>query len=183
MARIQTIDPQQANGKAKDLLDAVQKQLKMVPNLMRVLANSPAALDAYLSFNEKLGHGFLNAKLRELISVVVAEENACEYCLSAHTAIGKMVGFKDEQILAGRKFNSGDPKIDAALRFAREVTASRGQVDNNAVESVRKAGYSDGEIAEIITNVGLNLFTNYFNNALKTEVDFPLVAINKAASA
>jgi uncharacterized peroxidase-related enzyme len=183
MARISTIDPQQATGKAKALLDAVQKQMKMVPNLMRVLANSPTALDAYLSFNEKLSHGLLSGKLRELIAVVVAEENSCEYCLSAHTAIGKMIGFKDEQILASRKFNSGDAKIDAALRFAHDVAAHRGQLDNNAVEAVRKAGYSDGEIAEIITNVGLNLFTNYFNNTVKTDVDFPLIAMNKAASA
>jgi uncharacterized peroxidase-related enzyme len=181
MSRLTTVDPQKAVGKAKELLDSVQAQIKMVPNLMRVLANSPAALEAYLTFNEKLSHGLLSPKLRELISVVVAEENACEYCLSAHTAIGKMVGFKEEQILASRQFNSGDAKIDAALRFARDVAAHRGHLDASAIEDVRKAGYSDGEIAEIITNVGLNIFTNYFNNAVKTEVDFPRVAINRAA--
>jgi uncharacterized peroxidase-related enzyme len=181
MSRLTTVDPQKAVGKAKELLDSVQAQIKMVPNLMRVLANSPAALEAYLTFNEKLSHGLLSPKLRELISVVVAEENGCEYCLSAHTAIGKMVGFKEEQIFASRQFNSGDAKIDAALRFARDVAAHRGHLDASAIEDVRKAGYSDGEIAEIITNVGLNIFTNYFNNAVKTEVDFPRVAINRAA--
>ncbi len=183
MARLNTVDPKQATGKAKELLDGVQSQLKMVPNLMKVLANSAAALDAYLSFDSKLSHGLLKPKLRELISVVVAEENSCEYCLSAHTAIGKMVGLKDEQILAGRKFDTGDTKIDAALHFVQEITARRGQVDNSAIETVRKAGYTDGEIAEIIANVGLNLFTNYFNNAVKTEVDFPNIAIAKSASA
>ena len=183
MARLHTVDPKEATGKAKELLDSVQKQLKMVPNLMRVLANSPAALDAYLSFNEELSHGSLSPKLRELISVVVAEENSCEYCLSAHTAISKMVGMKEEQILGSRKLDSGDVKIDAALRFAKDVAAHRGQVDNSAVEAVKKAGYTDGEIAEIITNVGLNLFTNYLNNAVKTEVDFPLVSVGRAASA
>ncbi|HKN25321.1 MAG TPA: carboxymuconolactone decarboxylase family protein [Candidatus Acidoferrum sp.] len=183
MARLNTVDPNQATGKAKELLDGVQSQLKIVPNLMKVLANSPAALEAYLSFDSKLSHGSLKPKLRELISVVVAEENSCEYCLSAHTAIGKMVGLNDEQIRAGRKFHSGDAKIDAALHFAHDITVRRGQVDNSAIEAVRKAGYTDGEIAEIIANVGLNLFTNYFNNAVKTEVDFPHVAIDKAASA
>ena len=103
MSRLTTVDPQKAIGKAKELLDSVQAQIKMVPNLMRVLANSPAALEAYLTFNEKLSHGLLSPKLRELISVVVAEENGCEYCLSAHTASGKMMGFKEEQILASRQ--------------------------------------------------------------------------------
>src|SRR5271155_4582012 len=125
MARIATIDPQSSTGKAKTLLDAVQSKMKMVPNLMRVLASSPAALEGYLNFNEALSHGLLSGKLRELISVVVAEANGCEYCLSAHTAIGKMVGLKEEDILASRKFNSGDPKIDAALRFSRNLVSRR----------------------------------------------------------
>ena len=128
MARIVTIDPQSSTGKAKTLLDAVQSKMKMVPNLMRVLASSPAALEGYLNFNEALSHGLLSGKLRELISVVVAEANGCEYCLSAHTAIGKMVGWKEEDILASRKFNSGDPKIDAALRFSRNLVSRRGRL-------------------------------------------------------
>ncbi len=166
MARLPQIDPQQATGKAKELLDGVQAQLKIVPNFMRAMANSPAALDAYLSFNEKLSHGLLSAKLRELIAVVVADENSCEYCLSAHTAIAKMVGLKEEKILAGRDFNLGDAKIDAAYA--------------SAIEAVRNAGYSDGEIAEIIAEVGLHVFTNYFNTVVKTEVDFPRVALRVA---
>lgn len=179
MARLPEIDPTQATGKAKELLDGVQAQMKMVPNLMRALANSPAALEAYLAFNEKLSHGSLPAKLRELIAVVVADVNSCQYCLSAHTAIAKMVGHKEEQILASRDLHFGDARIDAALRFAHDVAAHRGHVDTGAVEAVRQAGYSDGEIAEIITHVGLNAFTNYFNNAVKTEIDFPLVALRQ----
>src|SRR5271170_6399345 len=117
MARIATIDPQSSTGKAKTLLDAVQSKMKMVPNLMRVLASSPAALEGYLNFNESLSHGLLSGQLRELISVVVADANGCEYCLSAHTAIGEDGGI-EEDILAGRSLNSGDPKIDAALRLS-----------------------------------------------------------------
>ena len=181
MARIVTIDPHNSTGKAKTLLDAVQSKMKMVPNLMRVLASSPAALEGYLNFNEALSHGLLSGKLRELISVVVSEANGCEYCLSAHTAIGKMVGWNEEDILASRKFNSGDPKIDAALRFSRNLVSRRGQVDQAEIEGLRTAGYSDGEIAEIITNVGLNTFTNYFNNAVQTEIDFPKIDLKKAA--
>jgi uncharacterized peroxidase-related enzyme len=181
MARIATIDPQSATGKAKTLLDAVQSKMKMVPNLMRVLASSPAALEGYLNFNESLSHGLLSGQLRELISVVVADANGCQYCLSAHTAIGRMMGLKEGDILSSRKLNSGDPKIDTALRFARDLVQRRGQVDEAEVEVLRTAGYSDGEIAEIITNVGLNIFTNYFNNAVQTEIDFPKVDLKKAA--
>lgn len=180
MARIVTIDPQSSTGKAKTLLDAVQSKMKMVPSLMRVLASSPAALEGYLNFNEALSRGLLSGELRELISVVVAEANGCEYCLSAHTAIGKMVGLKEEDTLASRKFNSGDPKIDAALHFSRNLVSRRGQVDQAEIEALRMAGYSDGEIAEIITNVGLNTFTNYFNHAVQTEIDFPKIDLEKA---
>jgi alkylhydroperoxidase family enzyme len=91
-----------------------------------------------------------------------------------------MVGLKEEQILSGRDFNVGDAKIDAALRFARDVAAKRGQLHASAIEAVRNAGYSDGEIAEIIAEVGLHVFTNYFNNVVKTEVDFPRVALRAA---
>lgn len=181
MARISTIDPQQATGKTKELLDSVQAQMKMVPNLMRVLANSDAALEAYLQFNNKLSHGVLDRKLRELIAVVVADVNRCEYCLSAHTAIGKMVGLKEETILAGRNLHSGDAKVDVALKFAEALASRRGQVDVHEVDAVKAAGYSDAEIAEIITHVGLNSFTNFFNNAVKTEVDFPAVQLSKVA--
>lgn len=181
MARIATNDPQSSTGKAKTLLDAVQSKMKMVPNLMRILASSPEALEGYLNFNESLSHGLLSGRLRELISVVVADANGCQYCLSAHTAIGKMAGLKEEDILAGRSLNSGDPKMDAALRFSRELVLRRGQVGGTEVEALRNTGYSDGEIAEIITNVGLNTFTNYFNNAVQTEIDFPKIGLKKAA--
>ena len=181
MARLPVVDPAQTTGKAKQLLDAVQAKLKITPNMTRVMANSPAVLEAYLNFNEALSKGSLSAKLRELISLVVAEANNCEYCLSAHTAIGKMVGLQDDEILAGLKLNSGDPKIDAALRFAHEIVVRRGQLDTSDVEAVRKAGFSDGEIAEIIANTAVNIFTNYFNNVAGVEVDFPKVALRKTA--
>lgn len=180
MARLTTVG-KEATGRAKELLDGVQAKFGMTPNLMRVLANSPAALEGYLTFNDSLSKGQLPAKLRELISVIVAEANRCEYCLSAHTAIGKLVGLKEEEILAGRELNIGDAKLDAALHFVHEIVVRRGQLDESDIEKVRQAGYTDGDIAEIISNVGLNIFTNYFNNIVDTEIDFPKVSLKQPA--
>lgn len=175
MPRLSAVDPTGETGKAKELLDGVQATLGMTPNLMRTLANSPAVLEAYLGFNAALGRGKLNAKLREQIALAVAEENGCEYCLSAHTAIGKKVGLPEDGLLASRQWTSPDPKVDAALKFAHAIVARRGQVTDDDVNRVRQAGYGDAEIAEIIANVALNIFTNYFNLVAGTSVDFPRV--------
>lgn len=180
MPRILAVDPAQASGKAKQLLDAVQAKLGITPNLMRTLAQGPAALEAYLSFSGALATGSLSAKLREQIALAVAETNTCNYCLSAHTTIGKMVGLSEADLTASRQANSADTKVDAALKFARATVAQRGLITNDDFARVRQAGYADGEIAEIIANVALNIFTNYFNHIAQTDVDFPAV---KAAGA
>ena len=164
-----------ANGKAKALLDGVQAKLGVTPNLMRTLANSPAVLEAYLSFGGALAKWELSARLREQIALTVAETNACGYCLAAHTAIGKSVGLSNVAMLDARRSEAGEPKDAAALRFARKVVRERAQVTDADVADLRREGYGDGEIAEIVANVGLNVFTNYFNLVAGTEVDFPAV--------
>ncbi len=176
MSRIIPIDPAHATGKAKELLTAVQSKLGITPNLMKTLATAPAALEAYLNFGSSLASGVLDAKFREQIALAVAQANSCEYCLSAHSAIGKMVGLKPEEIEASRESQSADAKKDAGLKFAQLIVVQRGEVSDNAVESVRSAGYSDGEVTEIVANVALNIFTNYFNHVAQTEVDFPRVS-------
>jgi uncharacterized peroxidase-related enzyme len=183
MPRLKAVDPSQAGGKAKQLLDEVQANLGRTPNVFRTLANSSAALEAYLDFSDALGRGSLDAKLREQIAVAVAEANSCEYCLSAHTAIGKLVGLNENELLASRQSKSDDPRTDAALNFAHEIVVRRGELGTSDVEAVRAAGYSDGEIAEIIANVALNVFTNYFNLVAQTEVDFPKVPLASKKSA
>ncbi|MBI1786467.1 MAG: carboxymuconolactone decarboxylase family protein [Acidobacteria bacterium] len=179
MQRITAIDPAEATGKAKQLLDGVQAKLGMTPNLMKTLANAPAALEAYLNFGAALGTGRLDAKLREQIALTVAQANACEYCLSAHSAIGKMVGLKPEEIAASREAHSQDAKREAGLQFARAVVEERGEVADAALARVRAAGYTDGEITEIVANVAVNLFTNYFNHVARTGVDFPRVEVGE----
>ena len=175
MPRLTAVDPATATGEAKTLLDGVQKKLGATPNLLRTLANAPAALNAYLGFGEALAGGRLDARTREAIALAVAGANACDYCASAHTAISKGLRVEDAEIglrLAGR---SSDTKLDAILVFARAIVAKRGLVSEADLAAVRAAGHNDGVIAEIVANVAVNLFTNYFNHVAETEIDFPRV--------
>ena len=181
MQRIVAVNPTEASGKTKQLLDGVQAKLGMTPNLMKTLASAPAALEAYLNFGAALGTGYLDAKFREQIALAVAQANSCEYCLSAHSAIGKMVGLKPEEIATSREAHSADAKRDAGLQFVQSLVVQRGEVSDQAVAQVKAAGYSDGDIAEIVANVAINIFTNYFNHVAQTDVDFPLVSVGIAA--
>ena len=180
MSRLVAVQPDQATGQAKELLDAVKAKFKVVPNLTRVMANSPAVLDGYLSFSGALAAGVLDAKLRELIAVEVAEQNSCQYCLSAHTAIGKMTGLSEAELEMARRAGSASPDIAAALRFAKQLVASKGQISEAEWGAVRQAGYTDAAIAEIIAHTALNIFTNYFNNAAGVELDFPKIALRQS---
>ncbi len=181
MPRLQAVDPQQASGKAKELLEAVKAKLGRAPNLFRTFANSPAVLDAYLGFNGALAGGALSARVREQIALAVAEANRCEYCLAAHSAIGKTVGLREEEIRDSRRGDSRDSKTAAALQLARAIVETRGVIADHDVQQARNAGLTDGEIAEVVANVALNIFTNYFNHVAATEVDFPKVALTQAA--
>lgn len=161
---------------AQPLLEAVNKQLGVVPNLFRVVANSPAALEGYLGLNSALAKGKLDSKTRERIALAVAELNGCDYCLSAHSYLGKnLAKLEDSEIQANREGGSGDPKADAALRFASKIVINRGQVTDTDLQAVRAAGYDDAQLIEIILHVALNTFTNYVNEVVRTEIDFPVV--------
>jgi uncharacterized peroxidase-related enzyme len=165
------------------LLDAVNKQLGVTPNLMKMLGNSPAALAGYLNLNAAIGKGTIGAKTGERIALAVAEFNRCGYCLAAHTYLGKNVAkLDDAEIAANRKGSSADPKADAAVRFAVAVAKARGHVSDVAVEAVKRAGYNDGEVMEIVVHVALNTLTNYVNEVAQTEIDFPVVELLKAAA-
>lgn len=176
MTRIAPIDPITATGPAKQLLDGVQKALGITPNLMKTLAHSPAALDGYLSLNKALAGGTLDAKFREQLAIATAQANGCDYCLSAHTAIGRGAGLDASALSAARKAEASDTKAAAGLRFSREILSSRGQVSDDSLAHVRQAGFNDAEITEIVAHVALNVLTNYFNNVAQTEVDFPKVS-------
>jgi uncharacterized peroxidase-related enzyme len=171
-----------APAAAQPLLNAVKTQLGSVPNLFRLVANSPAALEGYLGLNAALGKGRLPAATRERIAIAIAEINGCDYCLSAHTYLGHALAKLDAaEIAANRDGTSNDPKADAAVRFAASVARQRGHVEAREVAAVKAAGYDDGQVIEIVLHVALNTWTNYINEVAKTEIDFPLVTTRKAA--
>jgi uncharacterized peroxidase-related enzyme len=173
MERITPVNPQTAQGRARELLDAVKAKLGLVPNMTRLMAVSPPVLDAYLGFSGALGHGVLPARVREQLALDVGEANHCDYCVSAHSALGKRAGLTEQDVLDSRRAASADPKADVLLRFARTVLEKRGVVEDADIAAVREAGYGDAEVAEVVAHVGLNVFTNYFNNVAGTPIDFP----------
>jgi uncharacterized peroxidase-related enzyme len=176
MPRLTTVDPAVADPQARALLSKVDRALGTTPNMMRAMASSPAVLDAYLSFSGALSKGRLPAAVQEQIALVAAVENDCGYCLAAHTVLGGRAGLSTQDLVAGRDARASDPKVEAALQFARAVITTKGFVTDEDLEEVRTAGYDDGEIGEIVAAVALNTFTNYFNSVGQTQLDFPPVA-------
>jgi uncharacterized peroxidase-related enzyme len=183
MPRISALDPNAATGDAKLLLEVVQKKLGMTPNLIRSLAHSPAALKAYLGLGEALSGGQFDAKDREAIALTVAGANGCEYCASAHTAVSKSFKVDEIEISQRLEGHSGDPRLDAALIFARKIVDSSGFVADEDIAAVRGAGHDEEAIVEIVANVAANIFTNYFNHVAQTEIDFPKVDLAAAKAA
>ena len=181
MSRIPPVDRNTTHESVRRNFDAVQKQLGTVPNMMRTMAQSPSVLDAYLGFGAALRRGVLPAALQEQIALVIAECNECDYCLSAHTALGRGAGLSSEQLTASREGHDGDPNVTAALQFARAAVERRGAVTDQEVARVRAAGFTDPAIVEILAHVALNTFTNYFNRAAQTEIDFPKVTAGQLA--
>ncbi|CAN5733976.1 carboxymuconolactone decarboxylase family protein [soil metagenome] len=158
------------------MLQAVQQQLGVVPNLFRLVSNSPAALEGYLGLSGALAKGALPAPTRERIALAVAEVNACGYCLSAHTYLAKnLAKLDDAEIDHNRRGGSGDTKADAAVKFAVSVAQLRGHVTPAVVASVKAAGYDDAQVIEIVLHVALNTWTNYMNSVARTDIDFPAV--------
>ena len=173
MPRIQPVDRNSADAATTELLGSVKKKLGAVPNIVATMANSPAVANAYLEFSQSLSTGSLSARLREQIALVVGESNGCGYCVAAHTTLGKRAGLTEQETCDARRAVASDNKESVALEFARKIISDRGNVSDVDFQHVRQAGYTDGEIAEIVANVALNIFTNYFNHVAETEVDFP----------
>ena len=173
MSRIPSVDRETADSRTSALLDTVEKQMGMVPNIVATMAQSTAVANAYLGFSGALASGCLSSRLREQIALVVAESNDCDYCLAAHTALATGAGLSESEAAEARRGNGADAKESAAIVFAQKIVRNRARVSDEDVQSVREAGFGDGEIAEIVAAVCLNLFTNYFNHVAQTDVDFP----------
>ncbi len=178
MPRIELQNPDNATGERKEILNQIQSAFGTTPNMFKTIANSTAALKMMWSAFGALGGGKLGAKLGEQIAVAVADVNRCEYCLAAHTALGKNAGLTSEVMSQAQVGKSNEPKIQAALTFAVKLVKERANVASDDISALKNAGYSDEDIAEIVAHVALNIFTNYTNVAFKVPVDFPKITLS-----
>lgn len=168
---------------AQPLLQAVKRKIGVAPNMFRMVASSPAALEGHLALSAALEKGALPAPTRERIALAIAEVNGCGYCLSAHSYIAKnLVKLDDAEITANRAGASNDPAADAAVRFAVKVATQRGHVSDQDLQEVRAAGFDDSQVIEIVQHVALNTWTNYINEVAGTEIDFPVVSTRRQAA-
>jgi uncharacterized peroxidase-related enzyme len=181
MPSIKPLDPTKADTRTAETLAKVKRKLGVLPNLFTTLANAPVALSGYLQLSEALAGGRLSAQQRELIAVAIAQENACGYCLSAHTAIGKGVGVTEAELNKARHGSASNAKDGAIVAFAQRVARDRGNVAPSEIEALRRGGIDDGLIVEIVAHVALNVLTNYVNLVAGTEIDFPRVDLSVAA--
>jgi uncharacterized peroxidase-related enzyme len=182
MTRLKAQNPDQASGKTKELFNAINSKFGVVPNMMRMMGNSSAFLEGYLNLSGALSGGTLGVKISALIALTVAETNACNYCLSAHTYLGANLAKLDAEAMeAARLSTSKDAKTDAILKFAQTLVTKRGHVSDADVATVKAAGVTEGEVGEIVGHVALNTLTNYFNNTANTEIDFPMVEAHELA--
>ena len=177
MSRIPLVNPKDSTGERQQILGQIHTAFGATPNMFRAVANSTAALKSMWGSFGALGGGVIPPKLGEQIAVAIANRNACEYCLAAHTALGRKAGASGDEMSAAQDGQSQDPKTAAALRFALRVVEGRGQIETADVEALRAAGFNDEEIVEILAHVALNLFTNYVNVAFAVPVDFPGVKL------
>ena len=172
MPRLTVVDPANATGKAKELFDGPLKGKHL--NIFKGMANSPAALEFYLNGSGALAGASLSAKEQEVVQLVFAQANKCDYCQAAHTAIGKGAGLTEDQTIAARtQGDLGDAKLTAIAAFAGALFEKRGFVSDDDIQAFKSAGYDDGAVAEIIAVSALATYTNYFNHVNETEVDMP----------
>lgn len=179
--RIESVDPAAATGSNKKYFDTLQSSLGLIPNMTRAMAQSPAVLEGYLVLKGALNKGSLGRQLSEELALALAGANHCDYCASAHSVLGKLAGLTETQVAAALKATAADARTAAALGFAKTLVEKRGQISDADFQAVQSAGFTAGEVGEIVAHVAVNIFTNYFNNVAKTEIDFPRVNVSAAA--
>lgn len=177
MPRITPVTIDQTDDNTTATLNGLKAKLGMVPNLFTTFALAPAALNGYLAFSDALTAGRLTARQREIVALVVAQTNACQYCLSAHSMLGKMAGMSPAEIDDARHSKADDPLEHAIAKLAATVTRQRGILTDAEFLAFKASGLDDGLVIEIITNVALNVLTNYTNHIAMTDVDFPAVDV------
>ncbi|MGN8070866.1 carboxymuconolactone decarboxylase family protein [Mucilaginibacter sp. 22184] len=165
---------EQVSPANQTIFDNLTKLVGHVPNLFAAFAHSDNALGNYLTLQN--GKSSLRGKEREVVNLVVSQVNKCLYCLSAHTAFGKMQGFTDEQVLEIRKAEiSFDPKLDALAKLVKSIAENQGHADQQLVENFYAVGYNEGSLVDVVMAVGDKIITNYLFALTQIPVDWPAV--------
>jgi uncharacterized peroxidase-related enzyme len=171
--RLQSVDPDHAPSAITRLFEEIHTKFALVPNLFRVLANAPAALEGLMSLSAALARGTLDEKIREQLALAIAESNLCAYCLSGHRAMAAKIGLTQVEIDDAIRASAADTRTDAILKLARSIVVQRGELSDADLGRARAAGMSDGEIVETVANVALNIFENYMSHIARVPIDFP----------
>jgi AhpD family alkylhydroperoxidase len=179
--RIPSIELSAADERTKRNFEKLTARIGRVPNMPRAMAQSPAVLDGYMSLSVALIKGRLGKRLGEELALTLAGTNRCEYCASAHSATGKLAGLKGTDVAAALQGKAEDASEAAALKCASAVVEKRGRIDDADFKAITDAGFTPGEVSEIVAHVVVNTFSNYFNNVARTEIDFHSADGSKAA--
>jgi uncharacterized peroxidase-related enzyme len=180
--RIPPLDPARATGAITRLFVEIRAKFALVPNLFRVFANAPAALEGLMGLSAALARGALDEKTREQLALAIAESNLCAYCLSGHTAMAAKIGLSRVEIDDAIRASAADARTDAILKLARSIVVQRGELTDADLVLARAAGLSDAEIVETVANVALNIFENYMSHVARVAIDFPQHESREASS-
>lgn len=173
MARLNVVTPGQASGATKELYDAITRAVGGVPNIYQGIGNSPAALEGVLQLGEALKKGGLTSAEIEAIKLAVSEVYGCEYCLAAHTLLGRKAGLTDAEVIDARRGTSRSPRVGALVAFVRAALEPRARVTDDDLAVLRAAGFNDAQITETLLVMAQTVFTNLFNRVHRTPLDFP----------
>jgi len=182
MSTFQVPTKDQVSENNQAIFDNLEKNLGFVPNLYAYYAKNDTALADYLALQNR--KSTLKAKEREVINLVTSQINGCAYCQSAHTVLGKMNGFTEDQVLSLRKGEAPfDSKLDALVKLTASIVANRGKVSEGLKEAFFSAGYTEANLIDVVIVIGDKVISNYIHNLAGFEIDFPLAPSLEEATA
>ena len=176
MKILKALTPDQVDESTQEVFAAIKQKVGMLPNLYAAMGNSPQLLEGFLTFEATLKSGSFSTKENEAIALAVSQANGCNYCLSAHSAMGKMAGFSESDVIDIRRGVVEDGKLNALISLALELTEKRGKASQEAIDNFLSAGYDHKAFAELIGMVAVRSITNSIFSNGEFEIDFPKAA-------
>jgi len=173
MSKFKQVEIEEAKGKTKELYDGISKAFGGVPNLFRMLGETPDILEAVLALNASVTSGELSDKDVEQIALTVSSVNACNYCVATHVAVGSQLKIEKSELINNIQGISDNPKMNAILKFTKEATLNRGKVTSKTINELTDFGIKNATIIEILGVVGLYTYLNYLNHLTQPIIDFP----------